>query len=276
MLERVILPKLGKPRLKGVGQRDLQDLHIALREQPYRANRVLSLLSKMFSLAVDWGWIEKNPVRGIQRYAEHRRERWLNLDELGRFLAALNEYPDQNAAAALRLLIYTGARQGEVLRADWSDFDVEAGVWTKPSAHTKQKKVEHLPLSTLATQMLLCMEGRAESGALFPGLRGQTRVTLRRPFDQVCKAAGLVKVISVQGRKRKLTRYKPTVRIHDLRHTFASHLVSSNEALYTGGKLLGHTDPQTTARYAHLSQNSLRGATESLGPTAQAASQMAG
>ena len=95
---------------------------------------------------------------GVERYPEEPRERWLSADEIGAFTAALDAYRDQNAANALRLLLLTGAREGEVLKADWSQFDLDRGVWTKPSHHTKEKKTEHVPLNDQALALLRTMK----------------------------------------------------------------------------------------------------------------------
>jgi integrase len=221
----------------------------------------------MFSLAKDWGWCEGNPTRGIPRFHEDRRERWLSIEELQRFMAALDAYPDQNAANALRLLILSGARENEVLKAEWAQFDLTRGIWTKPSHHTKQKRIEHVPLSGAALELLHAMNLKSKSGQLFPGADGdRARVTLRRPWVQCCKAAGLVEVVGRRGKRRQVIhKYRPTLRIHDLRHTYASHLVSKGMSLQIVGKLLGHTQPQTTARYAHVADEALRDATNRFG-----------
>lgn len=262
MLEKIILPEIGMIRVRAVTRRDIETVHNGLKQTPYRANRVLALLSKMFTLAVEWGWRTDNPAKGVPRYPEDRRETWLTAEQIEQLLAALNEYPDQSAANAIRLLILTGAREGEVLSATWDQFDLKRGIWTKPSHHTKQKKIEHTPLSKMAQQLLQRMNIGRTSPALFPGQNG-ARVTIRRPWVQVCKAAGLAKAEQIPGKRKKfLTIWKPTVRIHDLRHTFASHLVSSGESLHIVGKLLGHTLPQTTARYAHLADQALRDAAD--------------
>jgi len=260
MLEKIILPEVGSIRVRAVSRRDIENLHHGLKATPYRANRVLALLSKMFSLAVEWGWRPDNAAKGIPRYPEDRRETWLTAEQVEDLLTALDNYYDQSAANAIRLLIVTGAREGEVLSATWDQFDLKRGIWTKPSHHTKQKKIEHTPLSDTAVQMLQRMHSTRTTTALFPGQRGP-RVTIRRPWVQVCKAAGLATAEQVPGKRKKfLTIWKPAVRIHDLRHTFASHLVSSGESLHIVGKLLGHTLPQTTARYAHLADQALRDA----------------
>jgi len=262
MIKKVIVPKLGKLRVRSVGKKDIESLHAALKATPYRANRVLALLSKMFTLASQWGLRADNPARGVPRFHEDRRERWLSEEEVRRFSNALDNYTDQNAANALRLLLLTGAREGEVLKADWGQFDLKRGIWTKPSHHTKQKKIEHVPLSGAAIALLNGMKPKGSSGLLFPGANGNSRVTLRRPWLQACKAAGLAEAVEFKGKRRVLKRYRPTVRIHDLRHTYASHLVSAGTSLQIVGKLLGHTQPQTTARYAHIADEALRTATE--------------
>lgn len=260
MLDTIILPKLGRMRVSAVGQRDIESLHGSLKATPYRANRVLALLSSMFNTAIEWKWLQNsNPCKGVERYHEDRRETWLNGEQLTSLSRALDEYPDQNAADAVRLLITTGAREGEVLHAEWSQFDLKRGVWTKPSHHTKQRKIEHTPLGRAAMMIVAKMAAnKSDDSYLFPGQQG-ARVTLRRPWIQVLKAAGLAEGIEKRGKRRHVvTVWKPKVRVHDLRHTFASHLVSHGESLYTVGRLLGHTLPSTTARYAHVDDTALR------------------
>lgn len=266
MIVGIILPHLGALRLAAVGTRDIEALKALLKATPYRANRVLALLSSMFNKAIEWKWTADNPVRGVERYPEEPRERWLSADEIRAFTAALDAYHDQNAANALRLLLLTGAREGELLKADWEQFDLQRGVWTKPSHHTKEKKTEHVPLNEEALALLRTMKPEGTTGPLFPGANGTAaRVTLRRPWVQACKAAGLAKAITLQGKRRMITRYKPTLRIHDLRHSFASHLVSNGTSLQIVGKLIGHTQVATTARYAHLADGALRDASNVFG-----------
>src|ERR1035437_9075584 len=123
MINKVIRPKIGKHRLKAVGRLDIEVLHTSLKATPYAANRVLALLSKMFNLAIEWKWMAENPTRGIPRFQEGRRERWLTTEEIQRFRKGLDRYADQNAANALRLLMLTGSREGEVIKAEWEQFD---------------------------------------------------------------------------------------------------------------------------------------------------------
>ena len=264
MLQGIILPRLKHLRVRAVERRDIERLHGSLKHIPYRANRVLALLSKMFNLSVAWNWREDNPARGIERYQEDKREVWLSIRQLRDLEAALAAYPDPEAADALRLLVVTGAREGEVLNAEWSQFDLDRGIWTKPSHHTKQKKTEHVPLSRAALSILAAMRRRSKADYLFPGKRG-ARVTIRRPWIQVLKLANLAEPYELKGKRRRIIRYRPMLRIHDLRHTFASHLVSSGESLHKVGRLLGHTSPQTTARYAHVDDKALRATADNFG-----------
>ena len=267
MIERVILPRLGKFQLRTVGRQDVESVHQSLKDKPYYANRVLSLLSKMFSLAMEWSWTTENPTRGIPRFQEENRERYFSVDEIRRLVGALDSYPDRNAANALKLLLFTGARVGEVLKAEWNQFDFEnfeKGVWTKPRLNTKQNRVERVPLSEEATAVVLSMKPQSATGPLFPGKDGGTRVSLRRPWLQACKLAGLVSVES-KPTNGQITRYRPTGRIHDLRHNFASHLVSEGASLHIVGRLLGHTQLATTMRYAHLQDGTLRDAVNQFG-----------
>lgn len=267
MLQKIILPKLEKARVVSVSPREIEILHRSLKATSYRANRVLSLLSAMFVFAMKRHIRPDNPCKGIERYVEENRTRWLSADEIGRLVTALDEYSDQEAGDAIRLLLLTGARESEVLTACWADFDLKRGTWRKPSHHTKQKKVEHGPLNDEALALLQRMTKKGP--CLFPAKPGLARkmvekkarlkrVTLRRPWVQICKAAGLALAYRIQSKRGMLVRYRPAIRIHDLRHTFASHLVSRGESLHQVGKLLGHTQPQTTYRYAHLADTALR------------------
>ena len=197
-----------------------------------------------------WGWRDDNPARGIEKYPEEKRDRWLDEDELGRLWEVLDRYPMRPTATALKLLLLTGARKSEVMHAQWEHFDLKAGIWTKPSHMTKQKKTEHLPLSEEALFLLKELKAcNHPSPYLFPGkIEGKPIQETKTFWRSALKKAGL-----------------ENVRIHDLRHTHASHLVSSGLSLSIVGKLLGHTQAATTQRYAHLSHQSLKQATSVFG-----------
>ena len=253
MINGRILPVLKHMKVGAVEYADIDGLHkkITREGKPYRANRVLALLNKMFSLAVRWKMRSDNPCKGVARNQEEPRERFLTKDELGRIVRALAEFDDKEAANAIMLALLTGARRGEVLRASWEQFDLTEGIWTKPSAHTKRKKAHRVPLSAHALQLLQAMRAAAPSDAtnLFANcIRVDGRVDIRRPWERLCEAVG------VEG-----------LRFHDLRHSYASLLASSGLSLPIIGSLLGHTQAQTTQRYAHLLDDPLRDATEVVG-----------
>ena len=247
MLDRFVIPKLGNFKVAEVRHQDIQSLHNSMCETPYQANRTLALMSKMFELSIRWGWRSDNPVRGIEKYHEEKRHRWLSNDELLRLTKALDEHPNQKSANAIRLQLLTGSRIGEILTARWTDINFERGVWTKPSHHTKQKRTEHLPLSNVAQELLLNLrESTPSSDFLFPG---------KNPEKPICDLKKFWRSIMATS---KIENY----RIHDNRHTHASQLVSSGMSLAIVGRLLGHTNPNTTQRYAHLADDPLRAAAE--------------
>ena len=163
-------------RVAAVRIEDVDNLHrkITRAGTPYRANRVLALLSKMFTLAsTRWRWRADNPCHGVERNQEVKRARYLTAAEIERLTWVLTAYPDQQAANIVRMLLFTGARRTEVLAAKWEDFDLEAGTWTKPGATTKQKTEHRVPLSAPARALLTSLP-RA-SAYVFPGPRGAPR-----------------------------------------------------------------------------------------------------
>ena len=261
MISGEILPAMKNLKVAEVTFSDVDGLHrkITKRGAPYRANRVVAVLSKMFSMAVRWGWRPDNPAKGIERNQEEKRHRYLSPDEIKRLSAALVEQDDQQAADIVRLLLFTGARRGEVQAARWDQLDLKDGVWTKPGATTKQKTEHRVPLSAPARQLLVELRERAERTAkkkgrevgeyVFPGRGGEAyRVEIKDQWSALCKAA------KING-----------ARLHDLRHTYASLLASSGLSLPVIGALLGHSQPATTARYSHLMDEPLRAATERVG-----------
>jgi integrase len=231
---------------------DIDALHRKITRLGYehRANRVIAMLHKMFALALKWQMRADNPVRGIEHNREHARQRYMKPDELARIVAALAEFPDKDIADALRLLLLTGARRSEVLMMKFEHLDLTAGIWRKPATDTKQNAPHSVPLSAPARQLLAERAGlKAPGEYVFPG-NGTKRhlVNLWHAWQRICKTAG------IEG-----------LRVHDLRHSFASQLVSTGHSLSLIGALLGHTQPQTTARYSHLYDDPLRKATEQVG-----------
>jgi integrase len=251
LLNNLILPTIGDKKVQLVTRRDIENFHAKLKDTPYQANRAMSLLSKMFSLAISWGWCEKNPAQGIERYQEQKRDRWLDDDEMARMWTVLEKHKSHATSFVFRFLLLTGARKGEVMNATWDQFDLYKGVWTKPAHLTKQNKNEHIPLSSNALEMLRELKELHPSPSpfLFPGkVDGKPISEVKTFWGTVLKEANI-----------------DNCRIHDLRHTHASHLVSSGLSLSIVGKLLGHTQASTTQRYAHLADEPLREAAEFFG-----------
>ncbi len=155
MLDKLILPAIGRLKVHDVRHEDIDRLHQDVsRTRPIRANRMAQLLSRMFTLAVRWEYRSDNPVKGLHRNPEPKRNRYLTGEELERLMAVLATHKNQRCANVIRLLLLTGARRGEVMNATWDQFDLDAGIWTKPSAHTKQKKEHRVPLSAATIQLL--------------------------------------------------------------------------------------------------------------------------
>jgi integrase len=266
MMEKFIIPAWGRMLVSEVSAYDVELLLTKIAEgrarpskakpknrarklqgdkpTPVRANRVGEVVRKMFAYAVKWGWREDNPAMGFRRRMETPRERYLSQDEIARLATALDAAEDARAANIIRLCMLTGARVGEVRHARFEDFNLEHLSWTKPATTTKQRRVHRVPISdevaTIVRQRrLVVVPGNPW---LFPGdTPGQPVREIRRFWARVQKEVGIL-----------------DVHIHDLRHTFASLLVSGGASLEMIGKLLGHSQMQTTQRYAHLMDSPLR------------------
>ena len=275
ILKLYVRPQLGKMKVADLRHSDVERLHAAVaKTAPYRANRTISVLSKMLTLAVKWEMRTDNPARGIERAPEHKRERFLSPVEIARLGEALASVKEQTSANAIRLLLLTGARKSEVLKARWTEFDLAAGVWCKPSAHTKSKKLHRVPLSAPARLLLSDMRVEAEKEIergrtaefVFEGLDGQPLTDIKRTWAAAAEKAGLGKMVATKDKAGRAVKvWQGDARMHDLRHTYASILASSGLSLPIIGSLLGHTQAQTTQRYAHLLDDPLRAATERVG-----------
>lgn len=212
------------------------------------ATRTIGLLGGIFSFAVTRGVRPDNPVRGVKRFPDRRNERFLSPIELARLGAALTEAESSLgiqtvAAAAIRLLVLTGCRKGEILTAKWDYVSFEHGVLALPDSKTGHKII---PLGAPARELLAKLPRVNGNPYVLPSVRGDGHlVDLSEPWAMICKAADL-----------------PGLRIHDLRHSFASVGASGGDGLVVVGKLLGHKDAKTTARYAHLAPDPLRDAAD--------------
>ncbi len=258
-LRNHVLPALGTKKVAAVTRVDIGKLHHAMKDRPGAGNRVLALLSKMFNLAEKWGLRPdgSNPCRHVERYPERKMERFLSVEEMGRLGGALAEAEHArtempSAIAAIRLLAFTGCRLSEVLALRWNDVDLERSCLRLPDSKTGSKVVR---LSPPALAVLNAIERQEGNAYVIAGREpGSHLVYLQKPWVRICKRARL------EG-----------VRLHDLRHSFASVGAASGLSLPMIGALLGHRQPATTQRYAHLADDPLRQANDVIGERIAAA-----
>ena len=246
MARLYILPELGKMKVEAVTHRDIAQLHHELRERPSMANRLVAVLSCFFNWCAANGYRERgsNPVPGLKKFSEKKRTDFLTADELGAIGAALadlerNKKVSPIMAAALRVLMLSGARKNEILSLKWSYLDLESGLANLPDSKTGHKV---LMLPSPAVEVLKSIP-RLNDEYVFPSFKAEALTPhvseLRPTWLAVLARAGIT------GRWR----------IHDLRHALASAMVKSGASLPFVGKILGHTQAATTQRYAHLEVN---------------------
>lgn len=272
-LSKHAVPAVGRMRAETITARDLNTLHLKLIDRPYRANRVMAYIASVYSWASKNGYLPKgcNPAKDVKRFREEGRERYLTAEELDRLgstlrlaetsglpwdikaegdrikhvpkIAQVVIYPPQ-VTGAIRLLLFTGCRLREILRLRWSEVDLEKGLLFLPDSKTGRKTVilNGAAISVLSSLDRIC-------AYVVPGSDlSKPRHDLNRPWNHIRSAAGL-----------------EDVRIHDLRHTFASIGAGANFGLPVVGRLLGHASATTTQRYAHLADDPARSASEVIG-----------
>ncbi|MHB9150483.1 MAG: tyrosine-type recombinase/integrase [Thermoleophilia bacterium] len=264
-IDTYIVPKLGSRRVASITREDVGRLHHQLRGKPTQANRTVALLSKMMSLAEAWGMRPpaSNPCRGLQKFREKKRDRYLSTPELARLGDAIRaadaeESEPWAALLALRLLLLTGMRLGEVLTLRWENVDLEHGVLRLADSKTGQKTVA---LGPPAVKLLAEARRREGNPWVCPATYGSGHLSdLKGPWRRI-KAA----VDTQQDKEQAEGTLKPDdrvkladLRLHDLRHSFASVGAGAGLSLPLIGALLGHSQPATTARYAHLANDPLR------------------
>jgi integrase len=251
-VELFIDPFFGKQRIRSVTTADVAELHGSLSHIPYQANRTLGVLSKMMNLAEIWGLRDRhsNPCEDIQRYPERKRERFLSLEEvkaLGRVLDTAESEGSEGkyACTAFRLLLLTGCRLSEIQKLEWKHVYLDEGELRLPDSKTGAKTI-HLGAAAIA--LLRTLPRFEKNPFVIVGKNSGSHLTdLQRPWRRIRAIAGL-----------------DDTRIHDLRHTFASGGLAVGEGLAMIGKLLGHTQVQTTARYAHLAADPVKQAADKI------------
>lgn len=284
ILQRIVLPELGTRQGQKVTTADLARLHVRMKKRPYQANRMLAVVGSLYAFAgkrklVPVGF---NPARGIDKYPEKGRERFLSADELGRLGDAIREAEtvglpwtvdemkptakhapketkrrtviDPFAAAAIRLLILTGARLREILKLEWQHVDFERGMLLLPDSKTGAKSIILNAPAVTVLARLKRVGAHVIAGRSAGTDNEKPRADLNKPWRSIAKRARLA-----------------GLRIHDLRHTHASFGAGAGLGLPIIGKLLGHARASTTQRYAHLDIDPLRRASNHIGARLAAA-----
>lgn len=236
IIDKHILPRLGTTKVKEVQHNDIEDIHAKLKATPYMANRTLALLSKMFNLMEKWGYrpLNSNPCRHVRRYTEEKRRRYLKPEEAINIAAALEfyakDFPD--SVAFIYLLLLTGARKSEIATARWDWID--GNRLELPDSKTGARTI------FLPPQVMEILDKLPRTGKTILNIRYPNKC-----WAKVLKRAGI-----------------SDLRIHDLRHSFASAALSAGLSLSQIGELLGHKSTQTTKRYAHLADGMAHQAAE--------------
>jgi integrase len=240
----------GKKPLASISRQELQRYHDGLLSKlaPATANRHLALLKHCFNLAILWGYLDNNPAKGIRMHTENNQsQRFLNVEEAQRLWKVLDKDENQIAATAIKLMLLTGVRREEALQARWEHIDRDRQLWNLPV--TKSGRQRFVMLSETALTVLSGLPNQGNGHYLFPGSKpGKPLSNARKCFLRSLKTAGLAQL-----------------RIHDLRHTFASLAINNGATLYEVQHLLGHANHKTTQRYAHLASDNLRQASSRVG-----------
>lgn len=241
----------GSKKLNQITRREVVSFHTRLLEvdglSPASCDHHLKLMRRMLNLAVEWEIIEKNPLSRIHLYKEDNKvENYLNEEQLRRLLQVLHNDKNRMTCMVMLFLLSTGARLNEALSAKWSQVDTENRVWVIPATNSKSKRIRSVPLNKSALDALdrTGTEGKFEH--VFINHRtGNPLRSVHTGWKALREEAGL-----------------PHLRIHDLRHSFASMLVNNGRTLYEVQQILGHSVPIVTQRYAHLSSKTLQSASD--------------
>lgn len=241
----------GDHRLNQITRQKVQLFHTSLLDQglsPATADHHIKLMRYALNLAVDWEILDKNPIQGIKLFnADNKVEHYLDGAELDRLLTVLRNDANRTVCLIAMFLLSTGCRLNEALQAKWSQIDRRSTVWRIPATNSKSKRMRSVPLNPSALHVLDQLDTEGEFDHVF--INHQSRL----PYTTIMK---------VWIRLRNKAEL-PKLRIHDLRHGFASLLVSSGRTLYEVQQILGHSDPKVTMRYSHLSTKALQDAANS-------------
>lgn len=296
-IRKYIKPRLGNLKTIAVTKADIQKFHLGMKDMPAHANRVLRILSKMFNLAEDWGLrpANSNPVKNVVRYKEEHRERYLSNQEilcLGRALHEAEKTQSESLyfVSLVRLLLLTGARLREIMHAKWEWIDWDMNMLKLPDSKTG-KKIIHLSPSAIAV-LQATPKVKGNPYIIVGGVVGKPLVNSKKPWMRIKESATVdflktdddygpiiekfwkkhktfppYQTLCEEAEKQGLE--KPMgltdVRLHDLRHTYASICVTQGMSLQMVSKLLGHTRASTSERYAHLAHDPVSNAAAEVG-----------
>ena len=246
-----IAPRLGHLPLKSITRYEVQKFHNDLAKEglsPASADHHVKLMRRVLNVAIQWDMLEKNVLKNIPLLmVDNQVENYLKEDQLVRLVEVLRSDENRPVCHILMFLLSTGSRLNETIQAKWSQVDTENGVWRIPASNSKSKRTRSVPLNDSALWVLeqARMQGNFEHIFANPAT-GKPFVTITRVWYRIRKQVGI-----------------SHLRIHDLRHSFASLLVSGGRSLYEVQQILGHSDPKVTMRYAHLSTKALQAAASS-------------
>lgn len=255
-----IRPAFGQRRLNDVTRLQIQKFHAKLMNEGLAAataNHHIKLIRRMLNLAIEWSVISgPNPASRIEMFAEDNQfERYMGEAELQRLLEVLRTDKRQGVCRIALFLLSTGARLNEALSAKWEHVDLEKRIWRVPATNSKSKRMRAIPLNDAAMAEINALDTMGEYEHLFINKRTKLPyVNIAKVWEDLREKAGL-----------------PKLRLHDLRHQFASFLVNDGQSLYTVQQILGHSDPSVTQRYAHLSVTALQNAANSASKQIQSA-----
>ncbi|MGJ0485134.1 MAG: tyrosine-type recombinase/integrase [Methylomicrobium sp.] len=244
-IERHIVPAWGSLKANAIKRADVAALHskIGKNNGQYEANRVLALISKMFSLAELWGIVDEghsNPARGVEKFKEEKRDRYVTPEEMPKLIKAIQNERNEFARYGIWLYLLTGLRKEELLQAQWDDIDY--GRNEIKIKETKKGNKHYVPLSAFARELLDNITRIEGNPFIIVGKNpGAHLVNIDKPWQRVRKAAGI-----------------EDVRIHDLRRTVGSWLAQAGNSLHLIGRVLNHSNTSTTAIYARFGQDSVR------------------
>lgn len=244
-----IKPRFGHLPLTGITKYAAQQMQAALMAEGLAkatVNHHVQLLRRLCNLAVQWDMLEKNPLVGVQMlFVDNQRDTYLNDEQVERLVQTLRTHSNRTVAMIVMFLLSTGARLREGMGAEWKDIDQVAKMWRIPATNSKSKRMKQLPLNDNALWVLGQLESKEKSPYVFPSpVTGKPYTFITYAWRTIKKRAGI----------------PDNMRLHDLRHTFATRLACAGRSMFELQMLLGHADPRMTQRYAHLSPQRARDA----------------